>query len=191
MSVVRRYVVTGAPGAGKTALVDGLGRREVAVVAEAATDVIAALQGEGVEEPWAGEDFCERIAAVQRDRQLAVVDGSVAVQVFDRSPLCTVALARYLGRPVGPLLAAEVDRVLHAQVYEPVAFLVRPLGFVEPTAARRISYAESLVFERIHEAVYREHGFRLLEVPAAPVVDRVDFVVSRIEELRTVSLPWL
>ncbi len=191
MSVVRRYVVTGAPGAGKTVLADGLRRREVAVVAEAATDVIAALQGEGVEEPWAREDFCERIAAVQRDRQLAAVDGSVAVQVFDRSPLCTVALARYLGRPVGPLLAAEVDRVLRAQVYEPVVFFVRPLGFVKPTAARRISYAESLVFERVHEAVYREHGFGLLEVPAAPVVDRVDFVLSRIEELRTVSLPWL
>ncbi len=31
MSVVRRYVVTGAPGAGKTVLVDGLRRREVAV----------------------------------------------------------------------------------------------------------------------------------------------------------------
>jgi predicted ATPase len=31
-------------------------------------------------------------------------------------------------------------------VYERTVFLVRPIGFVAPTAARRISYAESLEF---------------------------------------------
>lgn len=51
-------------------------------------------------------------------------------------------------------------------------------GFVEATAARRISYEDSLVFQDVHEAVYREHGFTLLEItPASPTV-RADAVES-------------
>ncbi len=178
--MVRRYVVTGAPGAGKTVLVAGLRARGVAVVAEAATDVIAASQAEGVEQPWTQAWFCDRIAVLQRKREIAAVAGSVTEQVFDRSPLCTLALAHYLDQPVGPVLAGEVDRVVRERVYESVVFLVRPLGFVEATAARRISYPESLVFERVHETVYREHGFRLVDIPPGPVPARVDQVLSLI-----------
>jgi predicted ATPase len=94
------------------------------------------------------------------------------VQVHDRSALCTLALTRFLGRPVTPLLAAEVARVTRERVYERPVFLIRPIGFVEPTAARRISYQDSLMFERLHEAVYREHGFELVEIAAAGVDER-------------------
>lgn len=72
--------------------------------------------------------------------------------------------------------------MLREQIYEPVALLVRPLGFIESTAARRISYADSLAFEQVHEAVYREHGFQLLDVPAATVPDRVAVVEAHLSE---------
>ncbi|MEW2379094.1 AAA family ATPase [Micromonospora sp. NPDC047812] len=87
---MRRYVLTGAPGAGKTTLADALRRRGWDVVAEAATDVIAAEQEQGGAEPWRK---------------------------------------------------------------------------VTPSAARRIGYAESLAFARVHEEVYRAHGHRLIAVP--------------------------
>lgn len=44
----RRYVLTGAPGAGKTMLLRALAERGHAVVEEAATDVIAALLADEV-----------------------------------------------------------------------------------------------------------------------------------------------
>lgn len=103
--------------------------------------------------------------------------------MFDRSPLCTLALARYLQRPVPPLLATEVDRVCRQQVYQRQVFLMLPLGFVVPTAARRISYADSLRFQAMHEAVYREHDFELIDVPAAPVTERAAMVDSCIASL--------
>lgn len=58
-------------------------------------------------------------------------------------------------------------------VYEREVLIVRPLGFVVPTAARRISYEDSLAFEAVHEAVYREHGFVLVDVPAGSISERV------------------
>ncbi len=100
----------------------------------------------------------------------------MSVQVFDRSPLCTLALARYLDLPVTPLLAAEVTRVTRDRVYEPVVFLIRPLGFIAPTAARRISYPDALEFQAVHEAVYREHGYRLVDIEPGPVEQRVTTV---------------
>ena len=180
--MVRRYVLTGAPGAGKTVLLDALADRGWAVVAEAATDVITAAQAGGVDQPWAEGDFCDQVLALQRQR-LQDAPTRSGVQVHDRSPLCTLALARHLRRPVSAALRAEIDRVLAEGVYEPTVFLVRPLGFIAASAARRITYAEALAFQGVHEAVYREHGFTLLDVPAAPPAARADLVESTIARL--------
>jgi len=172
--------VTGAPGSGKTTLLHALRALGRAVVDEAATDVIAGQQALGVAEPWLRQDFCERIAAVQRARATEPVPPTVRVQLFDRSPVCTLALARYLHHPVGAVLRSELDRVARAQVYEREVLLVRPLGFVVRTAARRISYADSLEFEAVHEAAYREHGFVLVDVPAASTPDRARAVEAHL-----------
>jgi predicted ATPase len=174
-------VLTGAPGAGKTTLADALRRRGCSVVAEAATDVIAAEQARGVAEPWRGADFVDAVARLQRQRrEQARTPGP---QVHDRSALCTLALARYLGRPVGPGLAAEVARVLRAGAYQRPVFLVEPLGFVTRTAARRIGYAESLAFARVHEQVYRAHGHEFIAVPPGPVELRVALVEAHLRRL--------
>lgn len=173
-------MLTGAPGTGKTSVLHELRRRGYAAVEEAATDVIARAQARGVDEPWRREDFVDEIVALQRFRTSKPAFSDTKVQFHDRSPLCTLALARYLHLPVTRILAAEVSRVLREQVYEPSVLLVRPLGFVEPTAARRISYADSLVFERVHEEVYRDHGFSLVDLPPGRVSDRADVAEAHV-----------
>jgi predicted ATPase len=176
-----RYVLTGAPGSGKTTLLHALAEHGYAVVHEAATDVNLRLLAAGVAEPWLLPDFCDRIVAVQRQRQRAPVPADVSVQLFDRSPLCTLALARWLGHPVGPLLTEEVARVVDDKVYETTVFLVGPLGGIANTAVRRISYADALAFGNVHETVYREYGYTLLDVPAGPVARRCRLVRSMLE----------
>jgi predicted ATPase len=274
----RRYVLTGAPGAGKTSVLRVLQELGFAVVEEAATDVIGSEQRLGIEEPWQDDGFVDKIADLQRQRQQwrhsevhadangrasadVGADGEIltnrspqtgggpaagsvqaggdpasgsveasgggpagsvqagggpargsaqtgssrasgsaqagggpargsveasggpargSVQVHDRSTLCTLALARFLGRPVTAFLADEVDRVLREQVFEREVFLIRPIGFVERTGARRISYEESLAFERVHEVVYRQHGFEIIDVPPATAASRAAMIADRI-----------
>ena len=60
--------------------------------------------------------------------------------------------------------------------YEPMVFFIRNQGFVQATAARQISFADSLVFERVHEQVYRDLGFQLVDVPAGRLIDRVALI---------------
>jgi predicted ATPase len=43
---MRRFIITGAPGSGKTAILRQLGLDGFSVVEEAATDIIAAAQAE-------------------------------------------------------------------------------------------------------------------------------------------------
>jgi predicted ATPase len=173
---IKRYILTGTPSAGKTALLQELAARGHAVVPEAATDVIARAHASGIDE--SGPGLIDDIVETQRARQEAPVPLDVTVQFFDRSPICTLALVRYAGRPVSRVLAAEVDRVLRADLYERSAFLVRPIGFVTRTAVRRITYEQSLRFERIHEEVYHECGFELVEIPPATVRERAAMVMS-------------
>jgi predicted ATPase len=173
---VRRYIVTGAPGAGKTALLAALRGRGYPVVDEAATDVIAREQARGRAEPWHDAGFLDAVALLQRRRQQRPPPPATTVQLFDRSPICTLALARYGGWPVTPALAREVDRVLAAGVYQTRVFFVHLLGFVTPTAARRITLEQSVGFARLHEEAYREHGFTLVDVPAGTVAQRVELV---------------
>jgi predicted ATPase len=177
---VTRFVLTGAPGAGKTAIALELERAGHRVVAEAATDVIALEQAQGRAEPWTCPGFTERIVALQRQREDQVGDagGRAAAVFFDRSPVCTLALSRYAGLPVPALLAAEVDRVMRDRVYARAVFFVRNQGFIEQTAARRISFADSLEFEEVHERTYRELGFDLIDVPAGLLESRVALVLA-------------
>ena len=170
-----RFVLTGAPGAGKTAILRMLEWSGCAVVEEAATDVVAVALALGRPHP---EDtaFLTAITALQASRQLRAPGRGLVF--FDRSPVCTLALARYLRLPVPAPLAAELERA--ADVYEPVVFFVRNQGFVTPTAVRRISLADSLAFERIHEHAYRELGFELIEVPAAPLTERVATILAAV-----------
>jgi predicted ATPase len=173
---MRRYIITGAPGAGKTTILAALRDRGYAVVDEAATDVIAHENAMGRGEPWRDAGFIDAITHLQRERQERPAPPATAAQVFDRSPICTLALARYLGLPVTPVLANEVDRVVAEKIYQPRVFFVRLLGFITPTAARRITLAQSVTFARFHEQAYRDHGFELVDVPAGTVEERIQLV---------------
>jgi predicted ATPase len=176
---MRRYVLTGTPGSGKTTILGGLARLGHTVVEEAATDVIARAQARGEDEPWTRASFIDEIVELQRQRQLdAPTTGSL--QVFDRSPVCTLALATYQGRPVSRTLAAELDRITSEGIYERQVLFIRNLGFCRPTSARRISFQESLVFEKSHEQSYRDLGYDIIDIPADDLARRLDQVASLI-----------
>lgn len=181
------YILTGAPGSGKTAILRQLEIDGHAVVEEAATDVIALQQALGWPEPWREPGFADQVLDLQRKRQLAAEADARGVVFFDRSPVCTLALCRYLDLTAPRHLFEEIERMVAERWYERTAFFVRHQGFVQATAARRISFEDSVAFEKVHELTYREVGFDLLEVPAAPLLVRVaavQQVADRLGRLR-------
>lgn len=173
---MRRFIMTGAPGAGKTSILRALENLGYAVVEEAATDVIAAHQAQGNREPWGDPPFIDAIVQLQSHRQHERVREGAAVQVHDRSVVCTLALARWMDYPVTTELREAVAQVTGEGLFDRRVFFIRPLGFCEPTPARRISYEDSLSFERVHETEYLRLGFELVDIPPGPIDQRAALI---------------
>src|SRR5262244_4674789 len=115
---MRRFILTGAPGSGKTAIIRQLELEGFSVVEEAATDIIALWQARGVAAPWTHPSFIDAIAALQRQRQVRAAHETGEVQFHDRSAICTAALAVYLGYPLSDTLARELQRIETEAIYQ-------------------------------------------------------------------------
>ena len=135
---MKRFVLTGAPGAGKTAIVRQLELDGFGVVDEAATDLIALAQAQGITEPWTHPSFIDSIADLQRRRQVRASGQPDAVQFHDRSAICTAALAAYLGHPVSDALSRELERIETQAIYQKRVFFIKNLGFIVPRVARHL-----------------------------------------------------
>lgn len=179
---MKRYVLTGTPGSGKTAIIRQLELDGFSVVEEAATDVIALQQACGVTEPWRHVAFLDLIAALQRQRQLRAEHLPGDIHFHDRSVICTAALARYLGFSISDTLRRELERVETGGIFERRVFFVRNLGFVAPTEARRISYQEALRFEQTHQDTYSEFGFEMVSIDPGTVAERAAAILRAIEQ---------
>jgi len=93
---MKNYILTGAPGSGKTTVLRGLEAKGHYVI-EAATDVIALEQFMGIEKPWEEIKFIDDIITLQKQRQVFADRVKSEVNFFDRSQICTYALCKYLG----------------------------------------------------------------------------------------------
>jgi predicted ATPase len=175
---MKRFILTGTPGSGKTVLLRQLEMDGFSVVEEAATDVIALSQARGIAEPWTDPSFLDDVIGLQRLRERRGSLEPVDVQFHDRSVVCTAALAEYLGFAYSDALERELERVRSNEIFQRKVFFLRNLGFVAPTEARRISFEEALRFEAIHERVYRELGYELVFVEPGAIAERVAAVLA-------------
>ena len=151
------------------------------VVEEAATDVIALRHARGIVEAWRQPGFLEAIVELQRMRQIRASRLPDAVQFHDRSPVCTAALAEYLGLAIPDALAEELKRTREESIFEKQVFFIRNLGFIAHTDARRITWDEALRFEGIHEEWYSQLGFELIPVEAGMIEERAAAIKDAVE----------
>jgi predicted ATPase len=175
---MKRYILTGTPGSGKTSILHELKSQGFWVVEEAATDVIALEQTRGNLEPWLQLNFIDAIVRLQKQRQLEAPMDPDELQWYDRSPICTLALSRYLGYLPSAYLFEEIERMERERIYQRQVFFIENLGFCQPSGARKITFEEALVFEKIHEETYISLGYDLIKIAPEALAERVHRIME-------------
>lgn len=172
------HVITGGPGSGKTTLVDALAAAGVRTSAEVGRRIVREqLATGGTALPWANE---AAFAALMLPGEVAAHAAALATGepvVLDRGVPDVIGFLRVSSLPVPPAL----DAAARATRYNPRVFLA-PFWAAIYThdPERRQAAAVAARTEAVMRDVYAGYGYRLVELPRAPVAERVRFVRERL-----------
>lgn len=166
-----RFIVTGAPGTGKTALTAALAGRFV-TVAEPAREVIAEHRAATGEVTLDGRPDLFVELLVERSKEKFHSSDEDTTTIFDRGLPDCVAYALAGGVDPGPAL--EVARRFR---YEEPVFVTAPWAEIYTTDdLRRATFEQVEAFHASLLWAYRELAYELVEVPRASVEVRAAFV---------------
>ncbi len=172
------YVVTGCSGGGKSAIIDALRARGFLSVDEAGRQIVqeqVRIGGDGT--PWQDrEKFRELLLSRYMYLFEQVTEQSRPV-FFDRGIPEIVTFSRSLNVavPEHHRAAAAIYR------YARRVFVTPPWPEIfKPDQERRHSYDDAIAEYPLTLKAYYESAYQPVEVPQAPVSERVDFILQRV-----------
>jgi predicted ATPase len=168
----RLHILTGAPGTGKTAILDVL-RAGYPCIAEPAREILAeqrSIGGEGVPDRNASR-FVDLLLqrSIEKHAEARSLGGVV---LFDRGVPDCVAYAERLGANPAPSVRAASEYRYHRTV-----LVARPWAEIYTTdEERKMPYEATLDFQDAIESAYARAGYTLVEIPRGSIQARITFV---------------
>lgn len=169
----QRIVITGAPGTGKTTLMQLLKDEGYAVHPEMARQLIREQQAnDGTALPWKDHrTFGRELFQRQVGQYRGALEGQV--NFFDRGIPDNLAYLRRDGLP-----APDLERQARKYPYFPKVFLTPPWKDIyDQDAERWEDFELMLAIDAALRAIYFEYGYQIIEVPRMAAEDRLDFVL--------------
>jgi predicted ATPase len=171
------FILTGAPGSGKTAILGQLGH-EFRCVDEPAREVLAEQRATGGSGTWDQDASLFVHLLLQRSiDKHAMARRSGDTVIFDRGiPDCIVYAVRAGADPTPSLEAADAYRY-QPHVYQPHVLFLEPWSDIYETDEERImSFEDTVAFSRTLRDVYERSGYTLVDVPRDSIAERATFV---------------
>jgi predicted ATPase len=166
------FILTGAPGTGKTVILRRLGN-EFRCVDEPAREILAEQRATGGRGTWDQDPSLFVHLLLQRSiEKHAMARRSEETVVFDRAiPDCVVYAVLAGSNPTPSLEAVDVYR------YQPHVLFLEPWSDIYQTDQERImSFDDTVSFSKSLRDVYERSGYTLVDVPRDSIADRATFV---------------
>ena len=170
-------IITGGPGAGKTALLTALGLRGYACVHDSARAIIQDRLRRGLSARPHPAEFATAILRMDIERYREAPTEADLV-FFDRAipdGLCML-------NDLGLLSMAEARQSVHDFPYSRRVFVAPPWEEIYTTDNERDQrFAESVRVHRRASDWYDALGFEVIELPRVSVEQRCEFVLQRLQ----------
>lgn len=171
-------VLTGGPGAGKTAVIEHIAHLGFRCCQEVGRQVIQSqVEQGGKAVPWQDKAaFRDRMLFAEQANLARVADHEGTV-FFDRGLVDVYGYSRLEGLTVPPSLVSACE----AHRYHDPVFLFPPWKAIFTNdKERKQSFAEAVATFEIMQTAYRHFGYTPMEVPRAPVHIRAEFILDRV-----------
>ncbi|MEL6557935.1 MAG: AAA family ATPase [Bacteroidota bacterium] len=173
-SYTKKYIITGAPGTGKTTLIKAL-ENQYPCIHEASREVIVAEQtrnGDGV--PWKN---VFKFAELVYQTSIAALNSNPKAILTDRSILDLIAYLQIAGEPIPQVLQ---EFPYHSKYEKTVFFAPAWQNIFHQDMQRLQSFSYCLELEKALKQNYRDRGFEIMDLPRESVENRVSFVGDRL-----------
>ena len=173
----QRYVITGAPGTGKTAIINALKERGYSCIDENSREIIAEQIINGGEIlPWKNQIAFENLISSKRAKQYASIPKD-EICFFDRSTIdCIAYLKANNLESSDEILEAIKNCVFNSNVfYAPIWEEI-----YTNDSERKESVQSAITIDKSLLETYIFFGYTLIEIPKLPTGERVDFILSKI-----------
>ncbi len=173
------FVITGGPGSGKSTLIEKLIAMRYFCIPEVARQIIqeqVAADGDAL--PWKNA-LAYRDMMLERTLRtycLAEKMGRGHV-VFDRGIPDVIGYSHIINAPVPAMLKAAAWELR----YNTRVFITPPWKDIyENDAERKQTFSESVAVHEMMVNVYTTYGYTLVELPRAPVIDRIGHIIENL-----------
>lgn len=174
------FIITGGPGAGKTALCSALEDQKFKCVPEAAREIIKEqmkIDGEAL--PWKNRELYAQLMLKRSiESYLRANHKNLGIVFFDRGILDTLCYAKLISIDI----TDEMSNAAKAYGFNKNVFVLPP-WFEIYTAddERKQTWEEAvLTYENI-VATYQAYDYHLIEIPRTSIDSRLDFILSTIK----------
>jgi predicted ATPase len=175
--MIKRYIITGGPGAGKTSVLNILKTHGYHCIGERSRMLIdKALKENSDIVPWKNLGlFNEKVVEAQTKDYLDAKEG---IHFFDRGLPDNVAYFWHFKQEM-PRVVLEAAQKYK---YEPLVFMTPPWKEIYKTdAARTEPFEDAVGISDMIKKSYKEFGYEIIELPKTTVKERAEFIKEKIK----------
>ena len=172
----QKYIVTGAPGTGKTSIINELKKRGVHCIDENSREIISEQIINGGEIlPWKNQiAFENQIANMRTQQYLASPEDCICF--FDRSALDCIA---YLKLNNLEATSQIIENIKKCNFNKTVFYTPIWKEIYVNDSERKEKIEKAIKIEHVIINTYQSKGYELVKIPKLSITKRADFIISK------------